>query len=67
MVLGRPDSAARSTFQTSSTHHGTPDPTPRWDKLTRQEVNSQWQARWAGVPHKRNHTNIPHHRLPLQQ
>ncbi|MED6244875.1 hypothetical protein ATANTOWER_026288 [Ataeniobius toweri] len=42
-------------------HNGTPDPTPRWDRLTRQEVPGQ---RSPGVPHHapRNHTNTPHHR-----
>ncbi|MED6252900.1 hypothetical protein ATANTOWER_018985, partial [Ataeniobius toweri] len=39
-------------------HNGTPDPTPRWDKRTRQEVPGQWQALRASVPH--NHTDTPH-------
>ncbi|MED6249221.1 hypothetical protein ATANTOWER_011099 [Ataeniobius toweri] len=41
-------------------HNGTLDPTPRRDKLTRQEVPGQQQALGAGVPH-RNHTDTPHH------
>ncbi|MEQ2229540.1 hypothetical protein ILYODFUR_019913 [Ilyodon furcidens] len=44
-------------------HNGTPDPTPRQNKLTRQEVPSQRQAPGTGVPHHapRSHTNTPHH------
>ncbi|MEQ2278950.1 hypothetical protein AMECASPLE_004564 [Ameca splendens] len=44
-------------------HNGTPNPTPRWDKLTRQGVPGQQQAPGAAVPHHApcNHTNTPQH------
>ncbi|KAK5599861.1 hypothetical protein CRENBAI_014840 [Crenichthys baileyi] len=38
-------------------HNRTPDPTPRWDKLTRQEVPSQRQA----IPHHAPATTQTHH------
>ncbi|MEQ2227408.1 hypothetical protein ILYODFUR_037479 [Ilyodon furcidens] len=51
----------RADTTEQSAHNGTPDPTPRWVKLTRQEVPGQRQAPGAGIPHHtlRNHTNRP--------
>ncbi|MEQ2240549.1 hypothetical protein ILYODFUR_016178 [Ilyodon furcidens] len=42
-------------------HNGTPDPTPRRDKLTRQEVPGQRQALETGVPHPAPGTTQTHH------
>ncbi|MEQ2294081.1 Mitogen-activated protein kinase kinase kinase kinase 5, partial [Ameca splendens] len=42
-------------------HNGTLDPTPRWDKLTRQEVPGQRQALGAGFPHYAPATKQTHH------
>ncbi|MEQ2252583.1 hypothetical protein ILYODFUR_023193 [Ilyodon furcidens] len=44
-------------------HKGTLDPTPRWDKLTWQEVPGKRQAPGAGIPRQAplNHKNTPHH------
>ncbi|KAK5613503.1 hypothetical protein CRENBAI_020926 [Crenichthys baileyi] len=42
-------------------HNRTPDLTPRWVKLTRQEVPSHQQALGAGVPHYAPATTQTHH------
>ncbi|MED6249184.1 hypothetical protein ATANTOWER_010584 [Ataeniobius toweri] len=42
-------------------HNGTPNPTPRWDKLIRQEVPGQRQALKANVPHHATTTTQTHH------
>ncbi|MEQ2283795.1 hypothetical protein AMECASPLE_015201 [Ameca splendens] len=42
-------------------HNRTPNPTARWDKLTQQEVPSQWQALVDGVPYHASATTQTNH------
>ncbi|MEQ2169452.1 hypothetical protein GOODEAATRI_025372 [Goodea atripinnis] len=42
-------------------HNGTSNPTPRWDKLMRQEVPGQQQALEANVLHHATATTQTHH------
>ncbi|MED6262974.1 hypothetical protein ATANTOWER_031436 [Ataeniobius toweri] len=41
--------------------NGTPDPTPRWGKLTGQEVPGQQQAPGTSIPHHAPATTLTHH------
>ncbi|XP_047241089.1 extensin-like [Girardinichthys multiradiatus] len=59
LCISTPTSSHRHNRADTTEHrayNGNPNPTPRWDKFTRQDVPGQ--APRAGVPH---HTNTPHY------